>query len=406
MRTAAPRADASADAQTELTWLVYETLRNQRAWIEVLARLQRLMAAEALMLGWHDVATGGGACLHQVGWDPILVDRYQSEFSGKNPWMQAEQLYQARAIVAGEEILPNVDLMKTEFYQEYLRPQRLLHGLCGVVCRRGSEFWHLTAARRPSRPAFDEADRRRLGRLLPHVERVLELGWELAGERSARHALLDVLDQLSTAIIMVDAEARPIMVNAAAEHILGLGDGMMVHGRRLEALWHSERTRLMHLIAAACAAPNGADARVGGHLKITRPSGMRPFLVIVSPLPTAHCDGAGRQRQVAAVVIKDAQAEPHTSAANRREIAELYELTPAEEKLLDLILDGSGLFEAAEQLGVSRNTARTHMKRIYAKTGTRRQAELVRRLAHLTSFVTPSGDAPAHPRRRRATLPP
>ena len=116
---------------------------------------------------------------------------------------------------------------------------------------------------------------------------------------------------------------------------------------------------------------------------------MRPFLVIVSPLPTAYCDGAGRQRRVAAVVIKDAQAEPHTSAANRREIAELYELTPAEEKLLDLILDGSGLFEAAEQLGVSRNTARTHMKRIYAKTGTRRQAELVRRLAHLTSLRHP-----------------
>ena len=405
MRTAAPRTAASADAQTELTWLIYETLRNPRAWIEVLARLQRLMTAEALVLGWHDVAIGGGACLHQVGLDPALVDRYETEFSSKNPWMQAEQLFQARAIVAGEEILPSVDLMKTEFYQEYLRPQRLLHGLCGVVCRRGSEFWHLTAARRPSRPAFDEADRRELGRLLPHIERVLELGWELAGERSARHALLDVLDQLSTAIVMVDAEARPIMVNAAAEHILGLGDGMMVHSRRLEALWHSERTRLMQLIATACAAPNGA-AREGGHLKITRPSGMRPFLVIVSSLPTAYCDGAGRQRRVAAVVIKDAQAELHTSAANRREIAELYELTPAEETLLDLILDGSGLFEAAEQLGVSRNTARTHMKRIYAKTGTRRQAELVRRLAHLTSLVTPSGDAPAHPQRRRAALPP
>ena len=296
MRTAAPRTAASADAQTELTWLIYETLRNTRAWIEVLARLQRLMAAEAVVLGWHDVATAGGACVHQVGLDPALVDRYETEFSGKNPWMQAEQLFQARAIVAGEEILPSVDLMKTEFYQEYLRPQRLLHGLCGVVCRRGSEFWHLTAARRPSRPAFDEADRRELGRLLPHIERVLELGWELAGERSARHALLDVLDQLSTAIVMVDAEARPIMVNAAAEHMLGLGDGMMVHSRRLEALWHSERTRLMQLIAAACAPPNGGGAREGGHLKITRPSGMRPFLVIGQP----SADGVLRWRRTAA----------------------------------------------------------------------------------------------------------
>jgi DNA-binding CsgD family transcriptional regulator len=261
------------------------------------------------------------------------------------------------------------------------------------------------AARRPGRPAFDEADKRDLAHLLPHVERVLELSWELACERSGRHALLDVLDQLSTAIVVVDAEARPIMINAAAEDILGLGDGMTVHGRRLEALWHGERTRMMQLIASACAPPNGPASGVGGHLKITRPSGLRPFLVIVNPLPTPFCDGVGRQRRVAAVVIKDTQAEPHTSAASRQEIAELYELTPAEEKLLDLILDGSGLFEAAEQLGVSRNTARTHMKRIYAKTGTRRQAELVRRLAHLTGLVTPSGDVRNHPRRRRAATP-
>ena len=405
MRTAEQEADALAGTQTELVWLVYEALRNEQAWIEVLGRLQHLVAAEAVVLGWHDSAAGSGACLHQVGMDPVLVGRYEAEFSVKNPWLQADRLYQTRAIVTGEDILPNVDLVKTEFYREYLRPQRLLHWLCGVACRRGSEFWYLTAARRSGRPSFDEADKRGLACLLPHVERVLELSWELACERSARHALLDVLDQLSTAIVVVDAEARPIMVNAAAEHILGLGDGMTVHGRRLEALWHSERTRLMALIASSCAGSNGRASGAGGHLKITRPSGLRPFLVIVSPLPTVYCDGAGQQRRVAAVVIKDTQAEPHTSAANRREIAELYELTPAEEKLLDLILDGSGLFEAAEQLGVSRNTARTHMKRIYVKTGTRRQAELVRRLAHLTSFVTPSGDVANHPQRRRGAPP-
>ena len=217
------------------------------------------------------------------------------------------------------------------------------------------------------------------------MERALELSWEFARERGARYALLDVLDQLPTAIVVVDAEAHPVMINAAAEGILALSDGMLVNGKRLEALWHAERARLAQLIAAACAATNGGSSGAGGHLTITRPSGFRPFLVIVSPLPRAHCDHVGRRRPVAAVVIKDPQAEPQTSAASRREIAELYELTPAEERLLDLILDGSGLFEAAEQLGVSRNTARTHMKRIYAKTGTRRQAELVRRLAHLTS---------------------
>jgi DNA-binding CsgD family transcriptional regulator len=220
--------------------------------------------------------------------------------------------------------------------------------------------------------------------LLPHLERALELTWQFARERSARHALLDVLDQLPTAIVVVDGEAHPVMVNAAAEGILAMGDGVLVNGKRLLALWPVERARLSQLIAAACAAANGDAAGAGGHLTITRPSGCQPFLVSVSRLPRTYRDLAGRRKRVAAVIIKDPHLAPQASIGGRREIAELYELTRAEGRLLGLILDGLGLFEAADRLGVSRNTARTHMKRIYAKTGARRQAELIRRLAHLT----------------------
>jgi DNA-binding CsgD family transcriptional regulator/PAS domain-containing protein len=387
MRAIGPHAEARADPQEALIDLIYGAVRDQRAWQEVLRELRRLVAADAVALGRHDLATRSGACLDQVGLDPVLAARYETELAGKDTWMPAIGRYQAHAVVTGEDILPNVDPMRTEFYQEYLRPQQLLHWLCGIVCRRDAEFWYLTAARQPARPGFGDTDKSRLGRLLPHIQRALELSWELAHERGARHVLLDVLDQLPTAIVVVDAQARPVMINAAAEAILALGDGMLVSSKRLGALWHAEGARLAQLIASACgAAANGGSAGAGGHLTITRPSGFRPFLVIVSPLPRADYDDVGRRRPVAAVVIKDLQAEPPTSAASRREIAKLYELTPAEERLLDLILDGSGLFEAAEQLGVSRNTARTHMKRIYAKTGTRRQAELVRRLAHLTSI--------------------
>jgi DNA-binding CsgD family transcriptional regulator len=385
MRTAGPWTDAPATAQAELIDLVYEAVTDGTAWREVLRRLQAMFAAEAVLLARHDVTTTNGACVHQIGMDPVLVGRYESEFAGKNPWLRTERAYQPHSIVVGEDILPNAELMKTEFYEHYLRPQRLLHRLCGVVCRCGPEFWYLTAARRPNQPVFGDADRRGLALLLPHLERALGLSWDFARERSARQALLDVLDQLPTAIAVVDAGARPVMMNAAAEAILAMADGMLVSGRRLEALWHAERARLAQLITSACAVADGAGAGAGGHLTITRPSGLRPFLVVVSPLPRSFRDRRGRQTPVAAVIIKDPQAEPHASAESRREIATLYDLTRAEERLLDLILDGLGLFEAAEHLGVSRNTVRTHMKRIYAKTGTSRQAELVRRLGHLAS---------------------
>jgi PAS domain-containing protein len=169
--------------------------------------------------------------------------------------MQAERLYRAHSVVTGEEVVRNIDLVTTDFYEHYLRPQRLLHRMCGVVRRRGPEFWYITAARQPRQPVFDDSDVDGLARFLPHVERALDLSWQFACERTARHALLDVLDQLPTAIIVVDADARPVMINAAAEEILAMGDGMLVKRKRLEALWHAERARLEQLIASACGRP-------------------------------------------------------------------------------------------------------------------------------------------------------
>jgi DNA-binding CsgD family transcriptional regulator/PAS domain-containing protein len=384
MRTAGPYRKPPAVAQVDLIELIYAGVTDPSAWQEVLRRLQQIFAAEVVLLARHDVAAKSGACIRQIGMDPVLVGRYESEFAKQNPWMQAERLYRVHSVVTGEEVVGNTDLVKTDFYEHYLRPQRLLHRMCGVICRRGPEFWYITAARQPRQPVFDDSDVAGLARLLPHVERALDLSWQFACERTARHALLDVLDQLPTAIIVVDVEARPVMINTAAEGILALSDGILVKRRRLGALWHAERVRLEQLIASACAVANG-DAAAGRHLTVSRPSGRRPFLVMVSPLPRAYCDRAGQQGRLAAVVIKDPHAQLHASAASRRELAELYGLTRAEERLLHFILDGLGLFEAAERLGVSRNTARTHMKRIYAKTGTRRQAELMRSLAYFTS---------------------
>jgi DNA-binding CsgD family transcriptional regulator len=61
-------------------------------------------------------------------------------------------------------------------------------------------------------------------------------------------------------------------------------------------------------------------------------------------------------------------------------LRQLYGLTPAEARLASLLAEGVGLPEAAAQLGITRETAKSTLHAIFAKTDTRRQAELVRRL--------------------------
>jgi DNA-binding CsgD family transcriptional regulator len=61
----------------------------------------------------------------------------------------------------------------------------------------------------------------------------------------------------------------------------------------------------------------------------------------------------------------------------------LYGLTPTESRLADLLLEGIDVREMAVRLGITIETARFHLKRVLAKTGTRRQAELMRLMLSL-----------------------
>jgi DNA-binding CsgD family transcriptional regulator len=62
------------------------------------------------------------------------------------------------------------------------------------------------------------------------------------------------------------------------------------------------------------------------------------------------------------------------------QLREKFRMTPAEANFAVEILRGDGIQAAADRLSISRGTARTHLSRIFDKTGTRRQAELVRAL--------------------------
>lgn len=58
--------------------------------------------------------------------------------------------------------------------------------------------------------------------------------------------------------------------------------------------------------------------------------------------------------------------------------AAIYGLSPGQRRVAALVAEGLSLNEIAERLGITANTARTHLNRIFEKTGVRNQAALVR----------------------------
>jgi DNA-binding CsgD family transcriptional regulator len=103
-------------------------------------------------------------------------------------------------------------------------------------------------------------------------------------------------------------------------------------------------------------------------------SNKRAYSVLVVPI-TSPPRSLGTERVAAAVFVTDPEA---TMANLQRTLCELFALTKAEARLAEVLLGGGGLKPAADRLGITINTAKTHLQRVFQKTNTQRQSELVR----------------------------
>jgi DNA-binding CsgD family transcriptional regulator len=171
-----------------------------------------------------------------------------------------------------------------------------------------------------------------------------------------------VLDLLRDAVLVLGRDARLLGMNRAAHTLLREGDGLVLSSRGLLASTPTATTALRRGIERAA---QGEGAR----MQVPR-SGRAPLSLVVEPHPQ---DVSG----AAAVVF----ATDHESRGLRAdELIARYRFTPTECSVARRLAAGVGLECIARELGISMNTVRGHLKQIFGKTRTHRQAELVCKL--------------------------
>ncbi|NEW56909.1 LuxR family transcriptional regulator [Nocardia cyriacigeorgica] len=208
--------------------------------------------------------------------------------------------------------------------------------------------------------------------LVPHLEHALRTQSRLVALTRERAFALATLEKAHYGIMIVTSDAAVIFANSMAEDITVHGDGLAADSSgRLRATPSTNQARFSRLVREAA-----GPERSSGSVAITRPSGKRPLVVRVTPLDDLAGDGPPRHRAVLLLVTDpDHDPEPQPTTLH-----DLYGLTDAETLVAMGVMRGDGLPAVADQLSVSLFTARTHLQHIFVKTGTHRQAELVRLL--------------------------
>lgn len=231
--------------------------------------------------------------------------------------------------------------------------------------------WCVPMLRRTDQGFFTREEANSMERLAPHLRRMVKLSGFFNTTRGITG--LEILDSLSEAAVLIAGDRTVIEMNAPARALLDRNPrAIRLVGGRLTAI-HADSNRALHtLIGQAVRMRAGyADAARALPIPILRP-GRRPLVAEIVDLPAFVTRLHSEARVI--VLLRDPDAGPRTGAETLQSI---FGFTESEARFAILLANGDSIDQAAEFLGIARETARHRLKGVFAKTDTHRQGELV-----------------------------
>jgi DNA-binding CsgD family transcriptional regulator len=357
--------------------LIYDAGTDEALWTPALVQIANMTSSVGCYL------FGADNKAHQVdfyfnGSLSEEAHRVYRERHFINPMSAYMNFCPAGKLVRSDDILPLADLKATDFFDEVFRPQDVAHNAMIVLTAKGDLLAGFTICRSEAQGPFEEDDLRLLSQLYPHLKRALLLGFRLEGYKALQRAEFHVLDRLSVGIILLDRAGRVMFANTAARAMTASDGPLRLRNSVLAAVSAAHSQQLGELIgAAAC-----GDALVRT-MGLPHPHDGRIFTVLTSSLRSRDIDRFGSLglRDAAAMLVIRDPARPMQVPVEW--IMDAYGLTMAEARVALCAASGATIPETALRLNVSPNTIKTHLRKVFAKTGTSRQSELARMVASI-----------------------
>jgi DNA-binding CsgD family transcriptional regulator len=377
-------------SEAEISFLIgdiYDAALEPARWPQVLERLCGFVGGTQAQIFWQDVVGKSAGKFFEWGNDPHYTQLYMEVYAKANPLFPAAYHFPVGQVFCQSDVMPYEELYETRLYKEWMQPQDYVDFIACHLEKSGSSCVPVTVIRHARDGRVDDKAFARMKLLVPHIRRAALIG-NVIGLKSCELATLaDMLDGLSAGIFLADAAGRIVHANVSGRAMLAAGMVLRSAGGRLAANEPDADRMLKDVFAAA----GDGDAAVGTQcvaLSLQAPGGTH-YVAHVLPLTAGERRRAGvAYESVAAVFVHEvALDEPH-AATNA--LAKAYRLTAMELRVLLGIIEVGGGSAVAQELGISKATVRTHLRHIFEKTGSNRQADLARLVAAFESPLTRS----------------
>lgn len=305
--------------------------------------------------------------------------RYNEYYADKNVIVEASlPAISAGSVVSSADYFSDTELARTEYYADYLK--RLdAHHVAGVMISSMDDWLYSLSIARPKRSGpYAPEETQDLGALRTHLDAAMHIGSHLGALKSAIKSKAHALDHMNIGVCLLGKKLRLLEANISARDVLkdaslfSCQNGYLCIGstqnRRLARLLHGLNTgKVAHAMRV-----RAVDAVAGGE-----------YFVSAFPVFDPEVFWWIESYEASYVLFLDR----HLSASDhcKHFLVNEYGLSVRELELVELLVGGSSLTEAAHLLGIGHETARTHLKSVFAKMEIHSQSQLAVTVSRLSA---------------------
>jgi DNA-binding CsgD family transcriptional regulator len=350
---------------------LYEGMLDERRWNAALVRLTDSISGSATILFSSNPATGEVFRSDIARLDPSVMNGYM------NTWIYDDPRHAAGLTCPVGE--PQVDGMlmdvrqfkRSAIFNDFFRPSDVPFHAAAWLERRATRGVALCVLGGWRRGSFGEEERCRMTVLIPHVRRVVEMKDRLARDRVHAGGLLEVMDRLPYGVLLLGAHLEILEASAPARRLLASRSILHADEGHLGFLRSSDQRAFAERLSEDPVRAARHDAIV-----FSRGPLRSPLSLLVLPLKSSQ-EPWLRPAARWLVIFLDPENAP---LLNEHALQRAFRITAAEAALAGKLASGLTVTQAAAELEISRNTARSQLKSVFAKIGVHTQAQLVQHI--------------------------
>jgi len=360
---------------------IYDAALDPDLWPGVLEKGCRFVGGVASNLYSEDSAAKTGNIHYTWGVDRHYGRLYYDKYIKYNPFTTAQLFFDVEQIISVGDIMSYEEFRETLFYKEWAQPQGWVDAASAVLDKSATSYAAISVIRHEGDGLVDEDTRWRMSLLVPHVRRAVLIGKVIELHKAEASTLADTFDGLTAGMFLVDKTGRIVHANESG-HVM-IGDARFVRatsGRLVATDARANQSLQDIFVAAEC----GDDAVGVKGISVPLPARAgQEHVAHVLPLTAGMRRRAGASYSaVAAVFVRKAMLDVPSPLET---VAKRHRLTPSELRVLLAIVEIGGVPEVANALGISETTVKTHLRHLFEKTSTTRQADLVKLVARFAN---------------------